>query len=290
MPPLTANPSPLLRDVTDEEVSSFLRDGIVCLRQIIAPEWIEQIRTGMEEMRASPSPFATIVDKGETYLYAEQMPSVFNDQLRGVVRASGLGDISKSLLPGRTMRWLYDQLWYKGAGQVAETPWHQDTAYAYYQGLDIVRLWVPVDTVPRQTTLEIVRGSHLWNVVYAPAVPQVLLENKDHLKESKFSYTNIVDDGLPAVPDIEAHRESFDIVGYPVEPGDVVAFNYHVLHHAGSGFNPHARRRAFAVLFADEQITFRSRPNVVPGRIEHAGRTWQEGQTLADFEDLFPVA
>lgn len=281
---------PLLRDITDDESRQFLRDGVVCLRGVIAPEWLELTRAGMEELRAQPSPYATVVDAEPLYMLIDQMPSLHNDKLRRVVFESGAGEVAKQLLGASRLRWLYDQLFYKGAGPVAETPWHQDTAYGFIEGMNIVRVWMPVDPVPRQTTIEVVRGSHLWNVVYATAKEiKVLEENRDRTSESQFSYLDRKEEGLPEVPQIEAMRESFDIVGHAVEPGDVVAFNYHALHHAGAGLNPLSKRRALAMLYADDQVTFKRRPNLVPGPIEHAGRSWQDGQRLSDFPEVFPV-
>lgn len=279
----------LLREVTFEERQQFLRDGVVCLRKIIDPKWIETAREGMEELRQAPSPYSTVVDAGNLYFYVDQMPSLHNDKLRRVAFESGTADIAKQLSGTPSMRWLYDQLFYKGSGQVAETPWHQDTAYAYLEGMNIVRVWMPLDSVPRETTIEVVRASHLWNVVYATAQVKVLEENKENTTTGKFDYLAKQAEALPAVPNIEAHRDSFDIIGYAVEPGDVVVFNYHILHHAGAALNAQAKRRAFAVLYADDQVTFKRRPNLVPGPIEHAGKSWTDGQTLADFPEIFPV-
>lgn len=281
--------APLLREITEEERARFLRDGVACLRGIVDPAWIETARDGVEEMRASPSPYATVLDKDPLYFYIEQMPSMFNDKLRRVALESGLADIAKRLCDAPRMRWLFDQVFYKGAGPVAETPWHQDTAYGPFDAMNIIRIWMPLDPVPRQTTIEVVRGSHLWNVVYATAEIKVLEDNKDATTTSQFDYLAKKAEMLPPLPDIEASRESFEIVGHEVEPGDVVVFNYHVLHHAGAGMNPHAKRRAFAVLFADEEIRFRHRDNLVPGPVEHTGRSWREGQTLADFPEVFPA-
>jgi len=279
----------MLRDVTPEEKARFQLDGVVCLRRILDPAWIELIREGMEELRRAPSPYATVVDADPLYLYVEQMPSLHNAKLRRVALASGAGDIAKQLLGKPALRWLYDQLFYKGSGPVAETPWHQDTAYGFIDGMDILRLWIPVDPVPRETTIEVVRASHLWNVEYATTTVKVLEENRDKTSTSRFDYTAKQAETLPAVPDIEARRASFDIVGHAVDPGDVVAFNYHILHHAGAGMNPHAKRRALAILYADDDVTLRRRPNPVPDPIAHAGGTWRDGQALREFPEAFPA-
>jgi hypothetical protein len=271
-----------------DERRDFQRDGVVCLRRIIDPQWIEMTRAGLEELRQAPSPYATVVDSPPLYMYIDQMPSLHNDKLRRVAMESGTPEIAKALCEAPSMRWLYDQVFYKGAGPVAETPWHQDTAYAPYRGMNIIRVWMPVDPVPRQTTIEVVRGSHLWNVTYATARVAVLEDNKEATKVGRFNYLDKKDEALPSVPQIEAQRESFDIVGHAVDPGDVVVFNYHVLHHAGAGMNPHHKRRALAVLYADERTEFGHCDNAVPGPVEHAGKTWSKGQTLADFPEIFP--
>jgi hypothetical protein len=282
--------SPLLRDITADERSQFERDGVVCLRRIMHPQWVDLTREGLEELRQAPSPYATVVDKAPLYLYVDQMPSLHNAKLRRVALESGMPDIAKRLSEAPRMRWLYDQVFYKGAGPVAETPWHQDTPYGPFRSPEIIRVWMPVDPVPRQTTVEVVRGSHRWNVVYATAESiKVLEDNKDATTIGRFDYLDKKGEALPPLPDIEAHRDSFDIVGYEVEPGDVVVFNYHVLHHAGAGMNPHAKRRALAVLYADERTTYAHCENPVPGAVEHAGRTWRAGQTLAEFDDIYPL-
>jgi len=156
--------------------------------------------------------------------------------------------------------------------------------------MNIIRVWMPVDSVPRLTTIDVVRGSHLWNVVYATAEVKVLEDNKAQTTKGKFDYLDKKGEALPAVPEIELRRDSFEIIGHEVNPGDVVVFNYHILHHAGAGMNPHSKRRAYAVLYADEQTTFVQCDNPVPGAVEHAGKIWREGQTPADFPEIFPVA
>ncbi|WP_308910547.1 phytanoyl-CoA dioxygenase family protein [Pseudokordiimonas caeni] len=280
----------LLRAVTAEEKALFKQDGVVCLRQIIAPEWVDAARDGIEELRTAPGPYASIVDKGELLLYVDQMPSVFNEKLRRVALESGTAAIARALHDDVEMRWVFDQIFYKGKGIVAETPWHQDTPYGCFDGMGLIRVWMPVDHVPRETTIEVVRGSHLWNVEYGTTEATVFEENKDHTKNSGFDYTARATEVNPPVPNIEASRGSFDIIGHAVEPGDVVVFNYHVLHHAAAGENRADARRAFAVIYGDDKVSFRKRPNMVPSVLEHFGKAWKEGQRFSDFPDIFPVA
>ena len=40
------------------------------------------------------------------------------------------------------------------------------------------------------------------------------------------------------VPDVEADRDAYDILGWPLEPGDAAAFNMLTLHAAAGSRNP----------------------------------------------------
>lgn len=255
--------NPLLRDVSTDERLRFLRDGVVCLRKIISPEWIRLAQDGIERQRQAPSPYATVVDADPLYLLIDQMPSMENGMLKRVVFESGAGEIAKQLTVTRRLRWIYDQLFYKGRGPVAETPWHQDTSYGIADSHRIVRVWMPVDHMPRETALEVVRGSHLWKREYGQA------------------------GRIEVLPDIEANRSAFDIVGYEVDPGDVVVFNYRSLHHAGPGVNFKEKRRAFAIFYADDELALRHRPSWGRGPLETAGLAWHDGQKTGDFPEVF---
>ncbi len=114
--------NPLLRNVSMEERLRFWRDGVVCLRRIISPEWIKLAQDGIEQQRQAPSPHATVVDADPLYLLIDQMPSVENGMLKRVVFESGAGEIARQLTVTTRLRWVYDQLFYKGRGPVPETP------------------------------------------------------------------------------------------------------------------------------------------------------------------------
>ena len=48
------------------------------------------------------------------------------------------------------------------------TPWHQDQPYYCVDGSDTVTLWISLDLVPRDRTLEFVGGSHKWGKYFRP--------------------------------------------------------------------------------------------------------------------------
>ena len=132
----------------------------------------------------------------------------------------------------RTARLHHDHLLVKEPGTTLRTPWHQDQPFYNVDGCDTVSLWIPLDPVPRESTLEFVAGSHASRTWYMP--------------RSFFDDRALVfDDGtFEEVPDVEADRSAHAILGWALEPGDAVAFNMLTLHAAAGSRN---RRRAFSV-------------------------------------------
>ncbi len=134
----------------------------------------------------------------------------------------------------------------KPAGSPAATPWHQDQPYYNVDGRQNVSMWLPVDPVSRGATLEFVAGSHLgpW------LMPRTFLKN-----EAKW----FPEGSLADLPDIDANRDDYDIIGWALEPGDAVFFNMLTLH-ASAGVSGSHRRRAFSVRFLGDDMTHAPRP------------------------------
>jgi ectoine hydroxylase-related dioxygenase (phytanoyl-CoA dioxygenase family) len=201
-----------------------------------------------------------------------------------------------------------DQLFYKPAGPITPTPWHQDTSYYNVDGSDLIRAWLSPDSVPRNASLEVVRGSHRWNVTYRPLAGrdpqtdpqgQVMLENAAVGERmigveayDQWSYfTGLRDPSLPLVPDIEAHRDSYDILGWDYEPGDVILFHGHILHSARGGVTAATPRRTHASLWAGQDVCYLHRVGqIIPDPVGLYAHEPKTGQPLSDFPDVFPLA
>jgi len=151
---------------------------------------------------------------------------------------------------------LYHHLLVKEPGTRQRTPWHQDQPYYNIEGLQTVSMWIPIDAVPRASTLEFVAGSHLgpW------LMPRTFM---DH--QAKW----FPEGSLADLPDIEADRDAFPIIGWEVAPGDFVCFHMLTLHAAAGVEGPN-RRRVFSVRFLGDDI-------------RHAPRSWK---TSPDFPGL----
>ena len=105
------------------------------------------------------------------------------------------------------VRLFHDHVLVKEPATRQPTPWHQDQPYYNVDGRQVCSLWMPVDPVDRESTVEFVAGSHLgpW------LMPRTFMDS-----EAKWFPEGSLDD----LPDIEGDREAFEILAWELEPGD----------------------------------------------------------------------
>ena len=120
----------------------------------------------------------------------------------------------------REVRLFHDHLLVKEPGTRQATPWHQDQPYYNVEGSKNCSMWMPVDPVDRESTVEFVAGSHRgpW------LMPRTFMDD-----EAKW----FPEGSLEELPDIEGDRDAFEILAWDLEPGDAVFFHMLTLHAAG---------------------------------------------------------
>jgi len=297
-------PASPLRSVTQDEIATFHRDGAVLIKQVLPAEWVRLAAEGLDAAMAEPDVMSAELAGGS--LRVDQFPAAKSPQLRRLVDQSPIAEIVGRALESPVAFYM-DQMFHKPPGLVAPTPWHQDTCYYNLDGHDLIRAWVSPDPVAREVSLEVVRGSHRWNATYAPlagrdaAADETAREQFDtatndapvlgrEAYENWSYFSGVRDESLPLVPDIDANRDSFDVIGWDYEPGDVILFHGHILHSALGGVVSTDTRRAHASLWAGRDVYYRHRAGqIIPdpiGLYDHEPKT---GQPLLEFGDVFPV-
>jgi len=236
--------------VAIETIETFRRDGACVLRGVFAA-WIETLRAGVARNLAAPGPDVKIY-QGKNgagrfvgdYCNWDRIP-----EYRDFIFNSPAADIGRALMGSRTVRLFHEHVLVKEPGADVPTPWHQDQPYYCVDGQDTVSLWIPLDQVPRERSLEFVAGSHRWGKHYRPE-----RFNKTALNEN---------DGLEPVPDIDGNRDKYGILGWALEPGDAVAFSYLTLHGAPANTSKVEQRRAFSLRLLGDDARFARREGIV---------------------------
>ena len=250
--------------VTDALVADFARDGAVCIRQLLTPDEVALLRDGIEANLAAPSPRAKVASRPDDP--GRFFEDFCNWQDIGpfgrFVREAPVAWAAQRLMQSPTVRLYHDHVLVKEPGTRQRTPWHQDQPYYNIEGRQNISMWIPVDPVPRASTLEFVAGSHLgpW------LMPRTFMDN-----QAKW----FPEGTLQNLPDIEADRAAHPILGWAIEPGDVVCFHMLTLHGAG-GFEGPGRRRVFSVRFMGEDT-------------RHAPRAWKTSPEFPGLADELPA-
>jgi ectoine hydroxylase-related dioxygenase (phytanoyl-CoA dioxygenase family) len=242
--------------VTPDLVSAYQSDGACCVRGLFSPDEIALLASGIESNLASPSARAIVASKPgdpgrffEDFCNWQRIPAY-----RRFIEESPAAAAAAALMGGSPVRLFHDHLLVKEAGTVQRTPWHQDQPYYNVEGRQNVSMWIPVDPVAREATPEFIAASHLgpW------LMPRTFMD-----QQAKW----FPEGSLADLPDIDANPQAYDILGWALQPGDMVCFNMLTLHAApGSA----TRRRAFSL-------------RLLGADMRHAPRPWK---TSPDFPGL----
>ena len=258
--------------VADGDIATFAQDGVVFLPGLFA-SWVEPISRGIETLMGSPSPLERSYQPldGSARFFQDLCNWQRIEEFREFVENSSAGAVAAKLMQSKTGRFFHDHVLVKEPGTSIATPWHQDQPYYCAEGRQSVSFWVPLDIVPKATSLQCVAGSHLWG--------------KDH-KPKRFDGTDLYEgDRSEDMPDIENNRDDYRIMNWDMKPGDAVAFNFRTVHGAAANTGQGVRRRAFSARWVGDDATFADRGGKGSPPFKHL--TLQNGDPL-DGTD-FPV-
>jgi len=227
----------------------FWRDGAVCVRGAFASADIELARQAIDDNLASLSPLAKRASGTGDGAFIEDFCSWQRlAAMERFVRTSPSARLAGELMGAQQVRLYHDHVLVKEAGTRQRTPWHQDLPYYNVDGRLNISMWMPVDPVPLDATLELIAGSHLgpW------FMPRSFLDD-----QAKW----FPEGSLAELPAIDAEPERFTVLRWALEPGDAVFFHMLSLHGA-PGFPGPGRRRVLSVRFCGDDMV-------------HAPRSWQ---------------
>jgi len=235
------------RSPSDADVDAFRRDGAVCLRGLLDADQLALAAAGIEAVLADPSPLAIQAAPPGQGSFAEDFRNWKRvPAIETLARCGAVAGAAARLTGSTRVRLHHDHVLVKEAGTAQRTPWHQDQPYYDIDGHQTVSFWIPVDPVPRASTLELVAGTHRgpW------LMPRTFMA-----REAQW----FPEGSLAELPDIDADRDAFEILGWELDPGDVVCFHMLTVHGAG-GFTGPGRRRVLSLRYTGDDVVRRARP------------------------------
>lgn len=249
--------------MTDQLVEDYRRDGAVVVRGAFSAEDLAAAEAGIEAVLADLGPVAKRASAAEDGAFVEDFCR-WQDvpEIEAVARRSPAAAIAGALTGSRTIRLFHDHVLVKEAGTRQHTPWHQDLPYYNVEGTQQTSVWLPVDPVPADASLQVVAGSHRgrWYL------PRAFLDGKAQW----FPEGTLAD-----LPDIEGDPERYPVLAWDLEPGDAVFFDMLALHGA-PGFPGPGRRRVLSLRFVGDDVV-------------HAPRDWVTSPPFPGLADELPA-
>lgn len=261
--------------VTSQMQQDFRRDGVVFLPQVLDSAWLDLIKAGMKRNVNAPSAYAKTHYEGtEREFYDDYCNFAATPEYRILLRDSPIADVVADVMGSERLWLFYEQIFIKAGGTSRRTPWHQDLTYWCTKGAHLAGFWITLDSIPAPESLEFVRGSHL-----GPLYAGTSFDAND---ETVPFY-----EGMPRIPDIQADRDAFDIVSFPIEPGDVVMFHPGMLHGGGASTG---KRRTLSIRFFGDDVVYDERPGKSEPPYPGLDRTLKSGDPLRGhwFPQLLP--
>ena len=241
----------------------YWRDGAVVVRGAFTSNQIDLAREAIDANLAALSPGAKRASGTADGAFIEDFCSWQRiAPMEQFIRTSGVATIARHIMGSTSVRLYHDHVLVKEPGTRQRTPWHQDIPYYNVEGRQNVSMWIPVDPVGRDTTLECVAGSHLgpWYM------PRSFLDD-----QAKW----FPEGSLAELPDISAQPERFPVLGWALEPGDMVCFHMATLHAAAGNPGPGRRRVLSLRCLGDDMV--------------HAPRAWVTSPPFPGLADELPA-
>ena len=227
----------------------YNKNGVVHMPQALSKQSLELAYAAYEWSLAHPGPGGGNIPSKTAGTFYQDLanPDAFVNY-DALIHHYDIRAILESLFIGEHAWFMYEQVFKKEGGETRRTPWHQDTPYLPVRGTDLAVLWISFGSLDLAGTLEFVERSHRDTLYDGSAFD---------LDDDTLGLYN--DPAYPRLPDIEANRDDFNIVAFPVEPGDVVIFHPSVLH-GGGPTREHDVRQTLSLRFFGDDAVVAARP------------------------------
>jgi hypothetical protein len=229
-------------------------DGAVLFKNCLNDEQLAECRQVFDWIVENPGPNVSGMFSGEQRSHVDNSNPLAKDRLDALVEHLPFGRIFSELWGSEHVWYFAEEVFLKSGGKSARTSFHQDTSYLPWAGPHWGNAWVSFEAVPKQNSLEIVRGSHRGIYYDGPTFADPNDPTAPLHGETAVPFR-------PRLPDIDAELardpQAFELLSWDIEPGDVVLLHPHALH-GGAHVDAHFPERHTLVLrfFGDDSTYY----------------------------------
>lgn len=288
--------------VSDEDIKTYERDGVVCLRGVLSPLEIEGLRQGVSSQLANYGKTHTAYD---FEAIAKQVFSQTSSNENGEIDAGqadrfDLTEVQEILANDKELRPIRDVVKHDEGGMF----FYDAAGWRFHEGIrkaaldsslpsictklldtTYLNFWEDTTFVKTPNTGQRTSFHQDYSyfqiqgekccIVWIPLDP-VNYENGtmeyvrgSHKWGKKFAPNLLVsqsvfpDSPYEKTPDIEANPENYDIVSFDVQPGDVIIHHVMTVHGSRGNQSADKMRRAMSFRYCGDDITYYDRPGAI---------------------------
>jgi ectoine hydroxylase-related dioxygenase (phytanoyl-CoA dioxygenase family) len=240
-------------NITQSDIDAYDRDGAIALRGVVGSADLQRLAAAIEDDIQNPGPFYHGYESDEGRFHGNLRLWETHETFRDICLNSDLPVIAQTFFGGSKTNLLYDQLFVKESCMSQRTRWHNDQPYWPIRGWQVLSIWIALDeTTAENGRLEFVRGSHKWGRWFQPEVFGKTDAISQYERNPEFE----------EIPDIEADRDSYDIISWDLQPGDVYLFHAMTVHGAGGNTVSDRRRRGYTIRYTGDDVVYDVRPGL----------------------------
>ncbi len=241
------------RQVTDQDVADFQRDGVICLRQVFDKAWCDMLHdAAMEVMNSGQGRVREPkLEAGQGRFYSSVYQSDLDARFARLRDLSPAPGVAARLMQADRIRFYYDQLFIKAPGTVAPTPWHNDLPFWPFRGNDLISLWIALTPVSAATSgVQYVAGSHRWNKMFRAVTPDY---------DPRF-----MDASMEVCPDYgDGTHDEVRVLSWDMQPGDVLCHHPLTVHGAAGNSSQSQWRIGLSIRYLGNDVQWDPRPHTM---------------------------
>jgi ectoine hydroxylase-related dioxygenase (phytanoyl-CoA dioxygenase family) len=244
---------------------ALLSDGATVVRGLFDSAAMTHLQELYDYCFEHPSPLALSSERGEDRSYTDMLNSdpKVRELTETALEGQPIGEMLAEVWDSEHVWYLTEEIFLRESKTNKNRGvFHQDSSLAPWEGEHWANFWISFDPVPNENALEILTGTHLGpQYDYVPYDPQ---DPSNQSKRGEPFWGNQIDPPWPPAPDFEAQLAqdppAYDVIGWGVEPGDVVVFHPHVIHGGAPTGPRYPRRRTLSLRFFGDKSYYKPIP------------------------------
>jgi hypothetical protein len=232
------------RPATREDIDLYARDGVVCLRGVLDPDWVDSLLPVARRLLIDQEDFGLLPSYPGRYM-SRTIP-----EFRRLVFESAVAEAAGRVMGSREIRFFFDEIFAKAPRSQEKTIWHTDRMGWPVAGKMAPSLWLPLTPITHANSLECIAGTHVQDVRYWLFSPNArrMIRPPDRATH----------------PDGEAMRgdPNARFLTWEMQPGDMLVVHPWTLHYS-HGNPTDDWRIAISVRVFGDDIRWEPRPDCV---------------------------